>query len=131
MQQREFRRQLAAVVRRHERVDAGDIRVDLSPGAVRQCGPCRPGGATEADRAKEAILRHRHAAEDLGQPAMTDAPLEFHLPQPVLGVHVAEAVERVGFRGREDVRDGVGVAHDLDRRRQTGDGQRAVDERQR
>src|SRR5438093_1229896 len=73
-EQREFRRQLAAVVRRNERVDAGDIRVDLLPGALRQRGPRGTGGATKADRAKKAILRQRHGAEDLGQPAMTNAP---------------------------------------------------------
>ena len=65
---------------------------------------------------------------------MADAALEFHLPQAVLCVHVAEAEQRVHLARGEDVGNGVCVANDLDRpagvftRRERGD---AVDDRQR
>ena len=58
-QQREFRRQPAAVMRRDERVDAGDVRVDLLLRPVRHRRPRRARGAAEADRAQKAILRQR------------------------------------------------------------------------
>ena len=58
---------------------------------------------------------------------MPDAALELHLPQPILRVHIAEAEQGVGLVGREDVRDGVGVADDVDRRRDAGGGLRAGD----
>ena len=47
---------------------------------------------------------------------MADAALELHLPQPILRVHVAETEQRVGLGRREDVRNRVGVADDVDRR---------------
>ena len=46
---------------------------------------------------------------------MSDAPLKLHLPQAILRVHVAEAEQRVELGRREDVRNGVGVANDVDR----------------
>ncbi len=52
---------------------------------------------------------------------MPDPPLKLHLPEAILGVDVAEAEQRVALGRREDVRDGVGVAHDLDRSRESLD----------
>jgi len=108
-------------VRHKERVDAGDVRVDLLSGLLRQRGICCLGGAPEADRAKKAILRQRRGTEDLGQTAVTNASLELHLPQPILRVRVAQTVERVEFRRGENVRNGIGVPHDLNRRQQADD----------
>ena len=62
---------------------------------------------------------------------MADPALELHLPESILGVNETEAEERVALRQGEDVRDGVGVAHDLDRPRQSLDANRAARLRQR
>ena len=62
---------------------------------------------------------------------MSDAPLQLHLPQAILRVYIAETEQRVRLVGREDVRNRVGVANDVDRCRESGDGNRAVDVRQR
>ena len=63
----------------------------------RRRGPRRSRGAAEADRAQEPILRHGRLAEDLRQPAEADAPLELHLPQPILRVDVAQAEQRIAL----------------------------------
>ena len=130
-QQRELGRQRAAVMRRDERVHAGDVRVDLLSTA---CG--RRSHADRAARPKPTVRRNRSCgvaagAENFGEAPVADPPLELHLPQPILGVDVAEAEERVAFRGREDVRDRVRVADDLDRRRDARDRDDAVEGRQR
>ena len=115
------------MVRGDERVHAGDVRVHLLLRPVRRRRPRRARGAAEADRAQKTILRQRRRAQHLRQPAVSDAALQLHLPQPILRVHVAEAEERVRLVRREDVRDGVGVADDVDRRRDAGDRRRAGD----
>ena len=122
-QQRELRRKQGVAVGRDVGVHPCDVGVDLFlrpgrhmlPGALRR--------APESDRPQKAILRHSGGAEDLRQSAVSDAALEFHLPEPILGVHVSQPEQRIGQRRRENVRDGVGVAHDLDRRGNPGDGQ--------
>ena len=129
-QQRELRRQRAGS-RGEKRIHAGDVRLDLRPGIVRQPLPRGARRAAESDRAEEPVLRNRRGAEDFRQPAVADPALKLHLPQPVLGMDEAEAEERVALRRGEDVRDGVGVAHDLDRPRQSLDANRAARLRQR
>ena len=78
-----------------------------------------------------AILGDCRSTEDFRQRAVPDPPLEFHLPQPILRVREAQAEERIALRRCEDVRDGIGVAHDLDRPRQAFDANRAACLRQR
>src|SRR3954471_11970401 len=46
---------------------------------------------------------------------MSDAALKLHLPEPVLRVHIAKAVERVELRRGKDVRNVIAVADDVDR----------------
>jgi len=99
-QERELRRQTAARVRRDERVDAGDVRVDLRLRPVGQRVPGVPGGPAEPDGPQEPVLRQRHLAEDLGQPSESGAALELHLPQAILGVHVPESEQRVAEETR-------------------------------
>ena len=55
---------------------------------------------------------------DLGQPALAQPAHQLHLPEAVLGVHVAQAEGGILDRARDDVRHGVLVAQDLDRRLQ-------------
>ena len=52
---------------------------------------------------------------------MADAALELHLPEPVLRVDVAKAEQTIELVRREDVRNGVRIAHDVDRARETRD----------
>ncbi len=130
-EQRELRRQPSAVVRDDEGVDAGDVGVDLLLRPVGRRGPRVLRRASESDRAEKAVLRERGCAENLREAPVADAPLQLHLPEPVLRVHVAEAEERVQLVRGVDVRNRVGVADDVDRRREPQDGQRAVDLRQR
>jgi hypothetical protein len=118
-------------MRGEERIEACDVRVDLRSGLRRRGHPRRSCGAAIADRPEEAVLGNGGLAEDLRKPAKADPPLELHLPQPILSVDITQGVEAVAFGCREDVRDGVGIADDLDRRRQTRDHDRAVDRRQR
>ena len=81
---------------------------------VRQVIPRAARGAAEADRPQESVLRDGGRAEDFRQPAVSDAPLELHLPEAILRVDVAEAEQPVELVRGEDVRDRVGVAHDVD-----------------
>ena len=113
-QQGEFRRQRAAVMCRDERVHAGDIGVDLRFGRFRGRGPRGSGGAAEADRPQEAILRDGRTAKDLREPAIPNPALKFHLPQPILRVHVAQPEQRIHLVRGEDVRDRIGIPDDID-----------------
>src|SRR5262249_47660852 len=63
--------------------------------------------------------------------AEADASLKLHLPQSILRVHVAKAEERVQLVRRQDVWNAVRVAHDVDWGVEPGDGDGAVDHRQR
>ena len=101
-------------MRGDERVHAGDVGVDLAPLRIGRGLPRRLRRAAEADRAQKAILRDCRAAEDFGEATVADAALEFHLPQAVLCVHVAEAEQRVHLARGEDVGNGVCVANDLE-----------------
>jgi hypothetical protein len=130
-QQRELRRQLGAVMRGDERVDPGDVRVDLFPSPRRRGGPRGTGRTAEADGAQESILRDRRRAENLRQSPVADPALKLHLPQPVLRVHVPQAEQRIDLGRREDVRNRIGIAHNLDRRGNAGHTRLAVDEGQR
>src|SRR5262249_22240881 len=93
--------------------------------------PCRTRGAAGTQRAQEPVGRDGRGAEDLRQPSVPDPPLKFHLPQAILSVRVPEPEVRVELRLAEDVRHGIGVADDVDRRRQPGDRDRAIELRQR
>ena len=60
--------------------------------------PGRPRGTSESHRAKKAILWNGGGAKNLREAPVTDAALEFHLPEAILRVHVAEPEERIGLR---------------------------------
>ena len=79
---------------------------------------CRPtacrGIAVEVERAHQLVDPQRLGAEELAQPPLHGAAQQRHLPQPVLGMHVAEAEKGVVVGLRQDVRHRVAVAHDLD-----------------
>ena len=130
-QDRELGRECAAVVRFEKRVHSGHVGVYGFARIGRQAVPRRACRAAEAHGTEKSILRDRRRPENLGQAAKPDPPLELHLPQPVLGVHVAEPVERVSPRRGKNMRDGVGVADDLDRSADPGDADRPVHHRKR
>ncbi len=94
-------------------------RIGLEPGARRrrQMRQARVRPPIEPERAHEAIGRQRCRADDLGQPAGADPPLELHLPEPVLGMDEAEREHRIQEAPRLDVRDRPPIAHHRDRRR--------------
>ncbi len=62
---------------------------------------------------------------------MADAALEFHLPETILRVRVAEAVEGVEPRGRKHVGHGVAIADDVHGPRDAGHLHSSLELRQR
>ena len=70
-------------------------------------------------------------SQHLGEPPRSDPPVHLHLPQPVLGMDVAEGEEGVLLVAGEDVRNAVAVAHHLDRRGDPVRGPLPVDLRKR
>ena len=80
-----------------------------------------PARAIEPEPAHRAVGIDQAAADQLGrqdlrQPALAEAAHQLHLPEAVLGMDVAQPEGGVLERARDDVRHGVPVAHDLDRR---------------
>ena len=71
------------------------------------------GDRPPAERAQEPVRFERGLAEDLGEAPGRRAPVHLHLPQAVLRVQEAERVDRVLEARGADVRNAVGVAHDL------------------
>ena len=78
-------------------------------------------GATDAQRAAESVHRERLGAGDLGESTHRRSAAPLHLPEPILGLYVAEREERVVRRLGEAVGNVVAVADDLYRRFQSGD----------
>lgn len=70
----------------------------------------------QAQGAQEAIGLQGALAQDLGQAAGRHAALELQLPEPVLGMCVAQGEAGVGIGGGVDVGHAVRVADELDRR---------------
>src|SRR5262245_63322287 len=101
-------------MRADERVHAGTERIDLFARVLRQVIPGGTRRAPESDGAQKSILRNRGLPKYLRKPPVADTPLEFHLPEAVLSMNVAKAKERIGFGRCEDVRDRVGIPHDVD-----------------
>ena len=102
---------------RDERVDAGDVRVDLLLRPIRR-GRSRPRarlGPNPTVRRKRSC-GERRGAQHFREPSVADPALELHLPEAILRVRVAEAEQAIELVRREDVRNGVGVADDLDGR---------------
>jgi uncharacterized protein (TIGR02757 family) len=102
-----------------ERVDTGDVRFDLAFGGTGKPVPCGASRSTEPDRPQESILRQRGRAENLGQPSESDSALELHLPEAILGMHIAETEKRIELCRSEHVRNRIDVPNDFDRRRRS------------
>src|SRR5262245_16006564 len=109
-----------------ERVHAGTVRIDLFARVLRQTIPSRTRRAAESDGAQKSILRNCGLSKYLREPPVADAPLEFHLPEAVLSMHVAKTKKRIRFARCKDVRDRVGIAHDVDRSGKAADSQVAA-----
>jgi hypothetical protein len=118
------------MVRCQESIDAGDVGLDILLDRVGETCPCRAGGATETNGAEKSILRQCGRTEDFGEAAESDPALEFHLPQSILCVNVAQSEESIARCRCEDMWNGVGVADDLDRCGNAGHFDRSVHHRQ-
>ena len=114
-EQQELRRQQAGAglqigvhTRRVGRVDRLRLRRERLDIAL--------GDPVDAERAQEPVGLEAGLAHHLRQPRLADPALHLQLPEPVLRVHVAHGEGAVPGRLRVDVRDRMGVAHDLHRR---------------
>ncbi len=95
-----------------KRIDARGVRIEDSPrlGGELRLGELR--GAPKSDRAKKPVGGHQAFPEELGEAARADPALEFHLPEPVARVDVAQPEDRVGNGARPDRRHAAGVRLD-------------------
>ena len=102
-------------------VHAGGIGVDDGAHGGRQCVQALGRAAIDAKPAHGAVGVDQARADQprrqqLRQPALAEPAQELHLPEAVLGMDVAQAERGILDRARDDVRHGVLVAQDLDRR---------------
>jgi len=74
--------------------------------------------AAEIQAPQQVVDFQRRGAEKFREPALRGAPQHQHLPQPILRMGEAEAEQHIGIGLSENVGNGGGVAHDLDRGRQ-------------
>ena len=111
----------------HPGVDPADVGVDPAPRAGGEVGQAGLRPAVEAEHPQKAVGGEGGRPQDLGETARADPPIHLHLPQPVLGVDVAESEEGVLLVPGEHVRDAVPVAHHFHRLGEAGDGPFAVD----
>ena len=65
-------------------------------------------------------------AQQLGQPTGAETAVHLHLPEPVLGMDVAEGEIGIRLGGGVNVGYAMTVPYDLDRRRRAHDRDRAV-----
>ena len=79
------------------------------------------GDAIEAEGTQEPVGLEAGRAHHLGEARRADPALHLQLPEPVLRVDVAHGEGAVPGRLCVDVRDRMGVAHDLYRRVEAGD----------
>ena len=79
------------------------------------------GKPVKAEYPHPAVDRERRLSDNLGQSPGAHAPHEFHLKEPVLGVHVAQGEIGIPFGLRADARDAVPVADDRNRRADPGE----------
>ena len=100
------------LVRVEEGVDAVGIGLQARLRLGRQSGKATLGEAVEVERADEAVDVEEVRPSDLGDPALADAALDFHLIETLAGVEIAERPRRVVERGREDVGNAVFIAPD-------------------
>ena len=78
---------------------------------VARCGPL----ASICSKAGHALAFVVVPGDREASDACAGAALELDRPQPLLRMHVAEPEESIERVRRQDVRNGVGVAHDVDR----------------
>ena len=98
---------------RQESVDPGRVGFEHAQGHRVQLRQAGLGRAAHADGAQEPVGLQAGGAEDFGQPPGADPAVHFHLPEPVLGMDIAQRVGRVRFVGGKDVGNAVGVAQNL------------------
>ena len=113
-----------------EGVDAGGVGLEQPHRFAVQHAQVRLRRAAHAERAQEPVGLQPARADDFGQAAGGHAPAHFHLPEAVLRVHEAEREARILQAGREDVRNAVAVAQDLDRAAEAGEADLALGLRQ-
>ena len=95
-------------------VDAVGVGREQSVGLDRQQAGLTLGGVAQRQGAHPPVQRERHLAQQLGDTSRDDAPVDLHLPQPVLRVQVPLGAGNVLCRLAEDVRDAPRVDDNLD-----------------
>jgi hypothetical protein len=87
--------------------------------------------AVEVQGSNEDVGAKGPLSENFRQAPLAGAPLQFHLPQPVLGVDETQRdVEIIGGLG-ENMRNGLAIPHHFDGFRKRGDDERARGRRHR
>ena len=104
------------VPRLEPRVDPVDVGGDPPPRRGFEVGERRRRPPVETEHPKQPVGPDGGRPQHLGEPPGSDSAVHLHLPQPVLGMDVAEGEEGVLLVAGEDVGDAVAVAHHLHRR---------------
>ena len=116
---------------RDGRVDAACILLEKMQLVLRQGGDGAVGGGAELQRALQLVVRELRGAEDFSQRAGGVAAQDVHLEQPVLRDDEALREDEVVGRGGSDGGDAACIALDRNGLGKAGDGERAIDLRQR
>jgi len=114
-----------------EGVDAGRVSLEVRRRLAIELRGDALGESREAERAHELVGLEGALAEEFAQPSLRHAPLEFHLPEAILRVHVAHREPAIALALRIDVRHAFAVAQDLDARHDPLRAHFAFDARQR
>ncbi len=69
---------------------------------------------TEARHPHKPIRIQSHRPKYLGQPPMPGAAVQFHLPEPILSMHIAQGHKQIVITRRMDMRYAPPAAQDLD-----------------
>ncbi len=117
-QQRELDRQ-AAAMGGEEGVDALAIGLEDAARLGVEQRPVALGGAAEAEREHQPVGAAQRRSQQLREPAVAHPAVELHLPETVLGVHVALRKEEVVLVAGIDLRHAPAVPQHLDRRDQS------------
>ena len=112
-------------------VDTGGVLLEEVEFVGREGGEGAVGGDAELEGALEAVVDEEAGAKDLGESAGGMAAESVHLPEAILRGDEALGEDEVVERGCAEMGDAVSVALDGDGAGETGDGEGAVELRQR
>src|SRR5690606_38466676 len=107
-------------IRVDPRIDAGRVRLQVLPRLGGEQIELLLGHPAPTERAYESVGRHLAGAEQLREAPRRDVTAEVHLPEAVLGVHIALGHEQVMCSTGVDLWNPVRVPIDGDRSREPG-----------